>query len=170
MGAAPVIPIIIGALAATATAATGVISYISSRQQAKAARRQAEEQARAAEENAMQARIAAQHEIYLHRRKTQYLLGKQESLYGRAGITMEGTPLAVMEDTIRQAELDAMAKTYQGEVASRRWLREADIYRQAGAATARSYQMQGWGSLIGGMSSATSSVLSSYSLLRGKSA
>lgn len=120
---------------AIASLVTGVVSTIS----------QSQEQARMASYNALLARQNAdlalrKRELQKiqtrimekkHREKVRRYLGTQRALYGKAGVTMEGTPLLTLAETAAEAELDALAIRYAGSVEEANILAEAAGYRQA---------------------------------------
>lgn len=143
---------VVGVIAAVASVVGGVVQYFSNQRQADAAKRQGEQQAAAAEANAAAARAAAGLEEYKHRYRLGYMLGEQQAKFGKAGVVNEGTPLAVMEETAYQSELDAMAIKFGGDVAVQRNLAQAQAYRSAGDTMAQSYQAQAGTSLLTGFS------------------
>ncbi len=153
---------VVGIIAAVTSVVGGVTQYFSSQRQAKAARQQAEEQARAAAANAAAAKAAAGYEEYQHRYRTKYLLGEQKAKFGKAGVVMEGTPLSIMEETAYQAELDAMAIKYRGDVAYQRNMQQAQAYRSAGQSTAAAYESQAGTSLLTGLSTGLGQAVGGY--------
>jgi len=68
-----------------------------------------------------------------HREQTLRLLSRQKSLYLKAGVTMEGTPLEVIGQTAAEAEIDAILieKTGQGEYLER--LARMGMFQEMGA-------------------------------------
>jgi hypothetical protein len=64
--------------------------------------------AKLAERNAKIAKDNAEYEARQKRRETARLIGKQRALYGKSGVTMEGSPLEVVQETAAQGEMDAL--------------------------------------------------------------
>ncbi len=113
-------------LVATLVAAGG--SVYSGIQQQKAA----EASADTAEEAAAATREKAAYDEKMHREKMQKILSSQQAAYGTSGVTTEGSPLLVMEDTARQGELDALAIRYGGDVEAAQKRSAANLYRMQG--------------------------------------
>ena len=61
-----------------------------------------------AEQQAKIERAKADAEISIHDDRTRKLLSRQRAGYGAAGVSSEGSPLAVMADTAAEAERDAV--------------------------------------------------------------
>lgn len=64
------------------------------------------------------------------RKKTQRFLASQKTGYAKAGVLFEGTPMAVMEDTVMEGELDAQAIRYAGSLEEANIIAEQSAYRQ----------------------------------------
>lgn len=90
----------------------------------------AERDARTAEENAKYA--AAQ-----KRRETERMLGKQRALYGKAGVTMEGSPLIVAQNTAAEGEMDALMIERGYAIEAIRYRSEKSLFRARGSAAKR---------------------------------
>jgi hypothetical protein len=159
---APIAAIIIGVGSAATAVVGGVMQYQSGQRQASAAKAQAEAQAAAAAENARQAKVASSWEEYQQRYRTGRLLAEQRTKFGKAGVVMEGTPLAVMEDTAYQAELDALAIKTQGDFAANRYMQQASSYRQSGQITADAYQREAGTSLLTGFASGAGQAMGAW--------
>lgn len=102
----------IGAYAGTISTVVQTVGTVAS---AYASWRAGEQQAAAAKFNAELAlgqafteRAKHQLEEKRHRERTRRLLARQKSLYLKAGVTMEGTPLDVITETATEAERDAI--------------------------------------------------------------
>jgi hypothetical protein len=98
------IPLLIGA-----TATAGYSAY----QQGKTAAAQAKQEAawhaynaKVAEREAEAERKASEFEATQHKRQADKLLARQRALIGGSGVTAEGSPLLVMEDTAAQLALE----------------------------------------------------------------
>lgn len=124
--ALPALPLL--ALAATAVAAAGAVAGgISQMNQASAA---ADYEKKAAAENARRQSIDAQKQ-----------LGRARANYGASGVTMEGSPLDVLEESAQTAELDRLT------------------ILQGGKMRADQYKTQGQNALVKGAGSAASTLL-----------
>jgi hypothetical protein len=64
--------------------------------------------AKLAERNAKIAKENATYEARQKRKETARLIGKQRALYSKSGVTMEGSPLDVLQETAAQGEMDAL--------------------------------------------------------------
>ena len=104
-----------------------------------------------AEQQAQQVTAKAKYDADLHRQRVQRLLSKQRALYGKSGVEMSGSPLLVMEDTIEQGEIDALAIQYGGDVESARARSQANLYK-----------MQGRSAIVGGAARSGGTLLSGY--------
>lgn len=109
--------------------------------------RMAEYQAEANRRNAQAAQNAAAYQEDRHRERARKLMSSMRSLYGASGVAEEGTPLLVMEESAANAELDAQAIRYQGNVQSMQYTSqaaldkmEANLYRMRG----KQAQTAGW--------------------------
>ena len=96
-------------LGLVAQAVTGVASAISQYQAERY-------NARVARQMALAAQRQAAWEERQKREEARRLLARQRALYGKAGVAFAGSPLEVFEETVRKAELDAMAIRYAGAV------------------------------------------------------
>jgi hypothetical protein len=69
-----------------------------------------------AEHNAMIAEREAELGAAVELKRGRKLIGAQLARYGKAGVTMAGTPLLVMEETADDVELSALLLEYEGEL------------------------------------------------------
>jgi len=110
---------------------------------AKLAEREAQVRRELAERTALEEREAAATEERKLRKAGERLKAKQRALYGAAGVTFEGSPLEVMEETASELEFDALmirrggqtraqAALYGGKVESQRYTAEAALSRFMG--------------------------------------
>lgn len=100
--------IVVGALVA-GTAISAYSAYQEGQQAAEAAKQQAAwnaYNAQVAQRQAEAERQAALFEAKQQRRKGEMLLARQRALIGVSGVTMEGSPLLVAEDTAAQLALE----------------------------------------------------------------
>ena len=94
-------------IAATATA--GYSEYQRGRTAAAQAKQEAAwhaYNARVSEREAEAERKAADYEAIQHKRQAEQLKARQKALIGKSGVTMEGSPLLVLEDTAAQLALE----------------------------------------------------------------
>ena len=80
---------------------------------------------------AKQARLNAAYNERRQREISARVMGEQAARFGASGVAMEGTPLLVMADQAREAELEALAIRNEGKQASEGYLSEARQYRKA---------------------------------------
>jgi len=109
---APAIPLITIAV----TAVSAGLAVMSSVQQKKAADNAADQAKQAARENARRQSVEARKRI-----------GLMRANYGASGVSIEGSPLDVLEESAANAELDRLTILHGGSV-------EAGRYRAAGKA------------------------------------
>jgi hypothetical protein len=93
------------------------------------------------------------------REQTQRLLATQRSLYGKAGVTFEGTPLLVMSETAAEGEIDALAIRYAGSIEEANIIAEQSAYRQ----DARLARMRGSAAKLAGNIGAGTALLTGLS-------
>jgi hypothetical protein len=120
----------VSAIAAVASAVIGATgAVISADSQRKAANYNADR----AEQNAKAAEEKAAYDERMHRESVRKILSAQRALYGDSGLSMEGSPLLVMEDSTKQAELDALAIRYGGDINAAQQRSSANLLRMQGA-------------------------------------
>jgi len=122
--------------AATSVAGTA-FSAVSQIQQGKQQQKWSEYNAAIAERDAKAAKDAAEYEAGQTRRDTERILGRQRALYGKAGVTMEGSPLELMSETAAEGELDALMVERTGILRGQRYGEEATLSRMKGAGARR---------------------------------
>lgn len=109
-------------LALAAIAAVGTIY------QAQATSAAAKSNANLSRENATLATQAAAAEARRHRKQSEGILAHIRGQYANAGVTLEGSPMDVLQDSAASAELDNMLITYGGQLKARGYNQQADIY------------------------------------------
>ena len=127
---APALPAIAIGSAAAGTGMSIFGSLYSGQQQAAAARTQAKLsklQAAAEEERAGA-------EAGVIRRKARELFSTQRAAYAASGVRLEGTPLLVMADTIRESERDILNVYKQTDARKLSFLTQAGVFEAAGSA------------------------------------
>lgn len=88
--------------------------------------------ARLTEREAAEAQEAAAYEEKKFRRGGERLKARQRVLYAKAGVTPEGSPLEVMEETAAELEMDALMIRRGGQLGYQRYTAEAGLERMAG--------------------------------------
>jgi len=78
------------------------------------------------------------------------IVGDMRANYGASGITMEGSPLDVMEQSIRNANEDAMGIRYRGEMEARNAEFQGKLAEFQGRSARTASYFQAASSLIGG--------------------
>ena len=91
--------------------------------------------AQLAEREAIETRESAAYEESKHRKAGERLKAKQRAGYAKAGVTFEGSPLEVMEETASELEMDALMIRRSGQVGAQRLTAEAQLSRFAGRST-----------------------------------
>lgn len=134
---------VVSAVAAVAGTAMSVVSSISQgNAQASAARAQGDAQRAAyasqAEASRYNADVARQNADYIRsagaieeekkREQGRRLLGTQQALYGKAGVTNEGTPLEIMASTAADLEKEALTTRYNYDIQARKAISESNQY------------------------------------------
>lgn len=143
------------AIAAITSAVGTGISVMGQMEAGKAQQKWAEYNAAVAERDAETARLNAEYEAGLYRKDTERILSRQRALFGKAGVTLEGSPLLLMAETAAEGEMDALMIERGGKIQAERYRSEAmlsrmsgKMYRRAGYYGAGSTLLTG----IGGMS------------------
>lgn len=106
------------ALAAVASAGSALMSGMQQAGVAKYNRK-------LSEMNAGAARAQARSEEETFRRKAERMKGSQRAAIGASGITLEGSPLDIIDDTEVEIEREALGIRYAGDVAGTRYDNEA---------------------------------------------
>lgn len=88
--------------------------------------------AQLAEREAAEAQEAAAYEERKFRKGGVRLKARQRALYAKAGVTPEGSPLEVMEQTAVELEMDALMIRRGGQLGYQRYTAEAGLQRIAG--------------------------------------
>jgi hypothetical protein len=82
------------------------------------------------------------------RRLAQKQLGSMRAGYGASGVTMEGSPLDVLEESVAEAELENQNIHYQGILKQQGYQADASLERASGANAARVGYMKGASRLL----------------------
>ena len=114
-------------LIGTAISAAG--TFMSAQQQSEATDYNAD----VANQNAQMAEDKAAYDAKMHNQEVRRILATQRALYGKSGVSSEsGSPLLVMDDTVKQGAMDALAIRYGGDVAAAQERSKANLYKMQG--------------------------------------
>lgn len=100
--------------------------------QAKSAEAWREYNAQLAEREARETQVAAAYEESKFRKGGVRLKARQRARYAKAGVTPEGSPLEVMEQTATELEMDALMIRRGGQLEYQRYTAEAGLERMMG--------------------------------------
>lgn len=145
-------PLMIGAMVMSVAGAA--VSAMGSMAQGKAQAQAARYNAQIAERNATIARQQANADAETQRRNSMRAIGAMRANYGASGVTLEGSPLDVLESSAAEAKLDEMNIRYKGELKAIGYTDEAALDR-ANAKTAKQQGLMGaTAAITGGVGSA----------------
>lgn len=136
---------------ATSVISTGVAVY-SSMEQSKAAERTAKYNERVAQNEAKIRRDTALENIRRKRKENQRYLSSQMARMSKAGIAMEGTPIAVLGETAGVLELELFDIMRDAQIGVQRSLSAGQQARFAGQQASRAAKTQAGASLLSGAS------------------
>jgi hypothetical protein len=106
-------------------------------------------------QNAQMAEEKAAYDARIHNQGVRKILAAQRSLYGKSGISSEeGSPLLVMDDTIKQGAMDALAIRYGGDVAAAQQRSAANLSKMQGKNAMTSGMLGAGTTLLSGTASA----------------
>lgn len=91
--------------------------------------------------------MQAQEDARLSRRQTDALKGRQRAVVAASGTTLEGSPLLIVQDTAREAEIEVRHILRGGEA-------RASAYQQAGEASAQAGFIDAGSTLLSGIGKA----------------
>jgi len=86
-----------------------------------------------------------------HREQLKKLMGTQRAMYGKSGMTMEGSPLLIMEETAAQGEIDAMLIRQTGRARKAELSGERALVKMGGRQALYGGTAQAGGSLLTGL-------------------
>lgn len=142
------------AIAAAAALASSVVSAGGAVYSGQMQKQAADYNAQVSNVNALMAENKAKADEQAHRAMVAKILSSQKALYGKSGLSMEGSPLLVMEDTAIQGELDALTIRYGGDVAAAQARSQANIQRMQGSAARTASYITAGSTLLSGASQA----------------
>ncbi|MBS4046572.1 MAG: hypothetical protein KG075_09550 [Alphaproteobacteria bacterium] len=110
-------------MAATAMKAIGTANQL--RGEARASKQNAE----LADQQALISRQQADADAVLQQRRARKVIGNMRANYGASGLTMEGSPLDVLEESVSNAEMDRQTILYRGNLRAMGFENTAAQYR-----------------------------------------
>lgn len=110
--------------------------------------------------NAAQARFATERQTQDLQYNANRLLGRQQALYGAAGVTGAGNPFDVMEDTEAQVHREALNLFYTGDAAATQAGNQYNFDIQAASAAVAAANARAKAARATADTNATSSILS----------
>jgi hypothetical protein len=134
-------------MGATATIAATAMQAVGALSQGMQAKNAAKYNAKLAEQNAAMARDQANADAQAQQRDARRTIGLARANYGASGVTLEGSPLDVLEQSAALAELDRQTILYKGEVRATGYGNEAALEKHRGK-TAMMEGIMGAGSAI----------------------
>lgn len=146
---APVVAFI-GAYGAAIGAAVSVVSAISQANQQKKA---ANYNAAMAQQQAVAAQQQAAAQADMQRRRANIQMGKMEANYAASGLSMEGSPMEIMEQSARDAQLDQMNIIYGGGLRATGYQNTAALETAAGKNAQTSGYLKAGSTLLSSASS-----------------
>ena len=151
---------------AAIVAAVGVVSSLSQAQQQKSAAKYNE---KLAENQAVGARQEAAAAADRQQRQSAKTIGTMQASYAASGVSTEGSPLEVLEESARNAELDRLTILWNGEGRAQGYQNTAELERSRGKNAMASGYLSAAGSVVkgfamsGGASTASTTSSDAYS-------
>jgi hypothetical protein len=133
-----------------ALAAGGLMSAVGAINQGNSAKAAADYNAQVAEQNAELSRQQGIEEERRTRIMAKKQLGDMRANYGASGITLEGSPLDILEESAAAAELDALTVRHAGDSRAIGYRNEAAQERFSGRQARTSGYFSASGSLLSG--------------------
>lgn len=130
-------------------AAVAAASAVSSAQQQKAASKYNE---KVANQQAVAAQQEAAANADRQRRVAQKQIGSMQATYAASGVSLEGSPLEVLEQSARNAELDRLNILWSGQTRAQGYQATANLERARGKNAETSGYLSAAGSLFGASS------------------
>lgn len=132
---------------AAIVAAVGVVSSLSQAQQQKSAAKYNE---KLAENQAVGARQEAAAAADRQQRQSAKTIGTMQASYAASGVSTEGSPLEVLEESARNAELDRLTILWNGEGRAQGYQNTAELERSRGKNAMASGYLSAAGSVVKG--------------------
>ena len=143
-------------MGATAALASGGLKAIGSIASAKAKSQAADFNRDISLQNAEIAKQQTQAEVISLRKKQYQQLGAVRAAVGASGVTMEGSPLDVLESSVAEATLDVQRLQYAGELRARGYENEATLFEYESKTTKKAGYFNAASALLMGGSEAYS--------------
>lgn len=131
-------------------AAGGGLKAYSALRQGNAEYQAQEMNAQVNEQNAALAESQALEDERKQRLMTKKLIGSMRANYGASGVTLEGSPMEVIEESAMQAELDALNIKHAGKARATQYRNQAALARYYGKEARTLGYLGAAGSLLGG--------------------
>lgn len=139
-------------MGATTQIAATAMQVVGSIQQGRAAQQSSNYNAAIAVRNEGIARDQAQADAAASSRAANSHMGAMRAAYGASGVTMDGSPLDVLESSATLAELDKQNILYKGELKAMGYHDEAMLENQRGKNAVNQSYMNAGSNLITGLS------------------
>ena len=130
----------------------GAVQAFGAIQQGVAGKRAADYNARQSEIRAQASRQQAAADAERKRRDNVRKLGVIRANYAASGVTVEGSPLDILESSAAEGEMDALTIQQRGEVAAQGYEETAELDRFRGEAAFSQGLFSAGSSLLGGFS------------------
>ena len=114
------------------------------------------------EKEALAAEAAGELEEEKLQRQKKLTLATQRANFGASGFTMQGTPLAIMADTVAEYEKDTYINKWNAGITAQRYRSQGNIYGMSASAQRRAAGNSSSTALLTGVTSASTRYLSSY--------
>lgn len=132
------------------SAGMSAVSAISGASQQKSA---AKYNQKVAENQAISARQEAAANADMQRRKSAKTIGSMQAAYGASGVTSEGSPIEVLEESARNAELDRLSILWSGETRAMGYEATAKLEKNRASNAMASGLLSAAGSAVKGFAS-----------------
>lgn len=107
--------------------------------------------AQSAEQNAQLTEMQAAEEERRQRILARKQIGDMRANYAASGVTLEGSPMEVLEESAMQAELDALTIKYMGKTRATQYRNQAAFSRYASKEYKFGGRLSAAGSILGGV-------------------
>ncbi len=154
---AAVVPFL-SVISTVATVAGALMSAKGSSEQASASSNVANYNAAVATRDAAAARDQAARDADLQRRQAAKQIGAARAAYGASGVTLEGTPLDVLEESAANAKIDELNVLYKGEMRAMGFDSTAALDTYRGQTALREGEYRSASSLLTGAGTLASSL------------
>jgi hypothetical protein len=157
------LPLVLGIVAATAAVGTGVTSAVTGSIDSKNQAKLYQYNAEVDKVNALQQQENARFEEERLREQQRRSLGNMLAGYGKSGVTMSGSALDVLDDSLIQSELDALTVKYRGQLGFNAYNQSALDNQTKGLLA----QQQGKTALTGGLIGTTFNAAGAFTSFAG---